>query len=127
MRRVLSILRGADAGAARTADPALDVNTYAVADDVELTLILKDRGVELGLRGAACHPEAIAGVDVPAAVPATDLTALLASGVEIVAVTEDLEARGLTPTDLVDGIGTVAATDLPDLLLAHDVLLTTTS
>jgi hypothetical protein len=59
--RVLSILRDADVGAARDADPALDANAYAVADEIELTLVLKDRGVELGLDGVCCDQGMLGG------------------------------------------------------------------
>jgi intracellular sulfur oxidation DsrE/DsrF family protein len=123
--RVLSIVRGADAGAARATDPALDLNAYAVADEVDLTLVLKDRGVELGLARAACHPDEIAGVDVPATVPATDLTGLLSSGVTVLAVTEDLAARGIAPSDLLDGVAPVDEAALAGLIADHDVTLTT--
>ncbi len=123
---VLSVLRGADPEAAREADPALDVNAYAVAEDIALTLVLKDQAVELGLAGTAPTVEVIAGLAVPAAEPATDLRALLGSGVRVCAVREDLEARGLAPADLVDGIELLDADDLADLVAEHDVTLTTT-
>lgn len=125
--RVLSIVRGADAGAARPNDPALDVNAYAVAGDVELTLVLKDHGVELALGGAACHQDTIAGVEVPASVPATDLRALLDSGVRVLAVEADLRARGLTAGDLLDGVEIVDEPVVAELLAACDVTLSTTS
>lgn len=125
--RVLSIVRGADAGAARANDPALDLNAFAVAEDIELTLVLKDHGVELGLRAAACHTGTIAGVEVPAAVPATDLRALLGSGVRVVAVAPDLQARGLAADQLLDGVEVVDEPGLAGLVAACDVTLSTTS
>lgn len=123
---VLSVLRGADAGAAREADPALDVNAYAVAEDIDLTLVLKDQGVELGLVSAAPTPEVIAGLAVPAAEPATDLQALLGSGVRVCAVREDLRARGLGTGDLVEGVEPIDAEALAGMVADHDVTLTTT-
>lgn len=125
--RVLSILRGADAGAARANDPALDLNAYAVAEDIELTLVLKDHGVELALADAACHPEAIAGVEVPATVPATDLRALLDSGVRVLAVGPDLGARGLSVDELLGGVEVVDEPGLAALVASSDVTLSTTS
>lgn len=125
--RVLSLLRGADAGAARAADPALDLNAYAVAEDIELTLVLKDAGVELGLGRATARPGTVAGVEVPAAEPSTDLLALLGSGVTVLAVTEDLTARGLDPADLLPGIEPVTERELSSLLTTSDVTLPTTS
>jgi sulfur relay (sulfurtransferase) DsrF/TusC family protein len=125
--RVLSVLRGADAGAARSADPALDLNAYAVAEDVELTLVLKDAAVELGLEQASSDPGMVAGIAVPAARPATDLLALLGSGVVVLAVTEDLATRGLDPAQLLPGIDVVDEPALAGLIAEHHVTLTTTS
>lgn len=125
--RVLSLMRGADAGAARSADPALDVNAYAVAEDVEVTLVLKDQGVQLGVAETSAAPEAIVGIDVPVAEPETDITALLSSGVPVLAVRTDLQARGLGPEDLLDGIEVVEEARLAELIVEHDVTLTTTS
>lgn len=125
--RVLSLLRGSDAGAARALDPALDLNAYAVAEDVELTLVLKDAAVELGLRGVACRPVSVAGIDVPAATPGTDLLALVGSGVHVLAVIEDLAARGIDPGELLQGIDVLAEDELARLVAANDVTLTTTS
>lgn len=124
---VLSIVRGADAGAARPNDPSLDLNAYAVAEDIELTLVLKDHGVELALAAADCHPGTIAGVDVPATVPATDLRALLDSGVRVLAVDPDLRARGLTIDELLDGVEVLDEPGLAALLASADVTLSTTS
>ena len=122
--RVLSILRSADPGAPRPTDPVLDLNAYALAEDVELCLVLKAAGVELGVAEAHVRAAAIAGIDVPAAAPEDDLRALLASGVRILAVEEDLTARGLTGEELVPGIDVLAEPDLATLLTEHDVTLT---
>jgi intracellular sulfur oxidation DsrE/DsrF family protein len=122
--RVLSVLRSADPGAPRTADPVLDLNAYALAEDVDLTLVLKAAGVELGVAGAHVRPATVGGVDVPAAAAEGDLRALLASGVRVVAIEEDVVARGLAAGALLDGIETVPESDLTGLLIDHDVTLT---
>ncbi len=125
--RVLSIVRDADVGAARDADPALDANAYAVADDVELTLVLKGRGVELGLDHVCCDGAKLSGLAVPVTEPGRDLRALIASGVRVHAVTEDLADRGIDPTALVPGIVPLTEADLAGLITTHDVTLTTCS
>lgn len=125
--RVLSLVRGADAGSARTADPALDINAFAIADEIELTLVLKDAGIELALADVRHHPVAVAGVEVPAADPSRDLEGLLASGVRVLAVAEDLLARGLTSDALLGGVELIEEIELPALLVAHDVTLTATA
>lgn len=124
---MLSIVRGADAGAARSADPALDTNTYAIADEIELTLVLKDRGVELGLAGACCDQGMLGGLAIPVAEPGVDLRALIASEVRVYAVAEDLAARGIDPSSLVAGIDPLSEAELAHLLIQHDVTLTTSS
>lgn len=125
--RVLSILRGSDAGSARTADPVLDVNAYAVADEVELTLVLKDRGVELAEAGGRSHPVHIAGLPVPSAHPADDLRGLVDSGVRVVVVREDLDQRGLGAASIVDGLEVVDEAALAAMVVEHDVVLTATA
>lgn len=123
--RVLSIVRSSEPGAARSADPALDLNTYAVAEDVELTLVLRDRGVELALANVADHRASIAGVEVAAARPADDIAALLASGIRVLAVDRDVTVRGLLASDLVAGTEVVDEAALAGLIASHDVTLTT--
>jgi predicted peroxiredoxin len=127
VRRVLSLIRGSDAGAARQADPALDLNAFAVADEVDLTLVLKDHGVELALATTRADVGSIAGVDVPVAEPSTDLRGLLASGARVCVVAEDLEARGLTDRDLIDGIEVIGEPTLAQLITDNDVTLSTSS
>lgn len=120
---VLSLVRGSDPGAARSADPALDLNAYAVAEDIELTLVLQDRGVELALRDSHHRPVTVAGADVAVATPQADLRALVASGVRVLAVREDLARRGLRAEALVDGVEPVGEADLAGLLVEHEVTL----
>ena len=123
LTRVLSVVRGVDPGAAQETDTALDLNAYALADDIELTLVLKAAGVELAVNGARAHPYVLAGVTVPAAEPADDVRALLASGVNVLAVEEDVMSRGLVASDLVAGVSVVPEVALADEVVAHDVVL----
>ena len=127
VRSVLSLVRGADAGAARADDPALDVNAFAVANDVDLTLVLSDRAVELALARADSRAAVVAGREIPSAHPEIDLTALVGSGVRVYAVAEDLAVRGLGPDDLLDGVATLDRGGVAELLRDHDVTLTTAS
>lgn len=122
--RVLSVLRSADPGSPRRADPALDLNAYALAEDVELTLVLKAAGVELGIAGAHAEPATIGGLDVPSPAAENDLRALIASGVTVLAVEEDMAARGVSGGDLLPGIRPVPEADLAEILPDHDVTLT---
>jgi len=124
---VLSIVRDADVGAARGEDPALDANAFALADEIELTLVLKDGAVELGLDGVCCDGANLSGVALPVTEPARDLRALVASGVRVFAVAEDLAVRGVDTSTLVEGIEPLAESDLARLIATNDVTLTTGS
>lgn len=124
---VLSIVRDADVGAARREDPALDTNAYAVADEVELTLVLKDGGVDLALDGVCCDGANLRGLAIPVTEPARDLHALIDSGVRVYAVTEDLAVRGIDADALVRGVEPLPEADLAALIASHDVTLTTGS
>jgi hypothetical protein len=124
---VLSIVRDADVGAARLEDPALDTNTYAVADEIDLTLVLKDGGVELALDGVCCDGANLSGVALPVTEPARDLRGLIASGVQVYAVSEDLAVRGIDTSVLVSGIEPLSEADLAGLIATNDVTLTTGS
>ena len=124
---VLSIVRDADVGAARRDDPALDANAYAVADEVELTLVLKDGAVELALDGVCCDGANLSGVALPVTEPARDLRALIASGVRVFAVAEDLAVRGVEASTLVEGIEPLTEADLAHLIATNDLTLTTGS
>jgi hypothetical protein len=124
---VLSIVRDADVGAARRDDPALDTNAYAVADEVDLTLVLKDAAVDLAIDGVCCDGANLRGVAVPVTEPARDLRALIDSGVPVHAVAEDLAVRGIDVASLVRGIEPLPEAQLAVLIAGHDVTLTTGS
>ncbi|MBW3664944.1 MAG: DsrH/TusB family sulfur relay protein [Actinobacteria bacterium] len=124
MKRVLSVVRGADAGAARETDPTLDLNAYALAEELELTIVLAGRGVELALDDPRVARVTVAGVEVPAATPGSDVRALLASGVQVFALAEDVAVRGLSTSDLVSGVELIPGDRFADLLTGHDVTLT---
>jgi sulfur transfer complex TusBCD TusB component (DsrH family) len=64
------------------------------------------------------------GGPAPAPAPEEDLTALIASGITVLAVEEDLNARGLTAADLLDGVTTVPEAELARAVVEHDVTLT---
>lgn len=127
VRQVLSLVRDARVGALRHDEPALDTNAYAVVDEVDLTLVLKDDGVELALDGACCEGTQLAHAVLPVTEPARDLQALLACGVQVYAIEEDLARRGLATGDLIEGIIPIPETELAQLVLAHEVTLCTGS
>ena len=82
MRRVVSIVRSAPS-ALRAGQPALEANAYAVAEDIDLTVVLRGAAVELALRATEVRPGDVAGVAMPASAGGQDLRGLVESGVGI--------------------------------------------
>jgi intracellular sulfur oxidation DsrE/DsrF family protein len=122
-RRVVSVLRGPCGAAARTSDPALEANAFAVAEDVDLTLVLRGASVELAVAGARPVPVTLAGRSLPPLAASQDLRGLVESGVEVHVCRASLEARGVEPDDLFDGVRVTDADALADLLRAADAVL----
>lgn len=121
-RRVVSILRRGPA-ALRASDPVLEANAYAVAEDVDLALVLRGAAVELAIAGGETPPTDLAGIALPPAATAQDLRGLVESGVRVYVADADLRRRGLTQTELVAGVEPVGDDDLIGLLGAADAVL----
>jgi sulfur relay (sulfurtransferase) DsrF/TusC family protein len=121
-RRVVSVLRSGPR-ALRTGEPALEANAYAVAEDVDLTLVLRGAGVELALAGAELPPEELAGVALPPVAAAHDLRAIVESGVAVYADAEDLARRGLDPSELVAGVRVIDSTAAASVLRDADAVI----
>lgn len=103
-RRVVSLLRSAPV--ALRPDPALEANAYALAEDVDLVVVLQGAAVEHAVAGAAPRPGVLAGIPLSPARCALDLQGLVESGVRVVAAAEDLRARGIAPDELLAGVDT---------------------
>lgn len=121
-RRVVSVLRG-PAGLPRASEPTLEANAYAVAEDVELTIVLRGRACELATAGVDAGAEPLAGVDLPVGDPGRDLRGLLESGIDVYVEHGCVTGHGLEPADLVDGIQVVDAEMVADLLRAADAVV----
>ena len=102
-RRIVSIVRTAP-GALRATDPALEANAYAVAEDLDITVVLRADAVELALAGGEVRPAQIAGVALPPAAGGHDLRGLVESGVRVLVDRAALDARGITDGDVVRGV-----------------------
>lgn len=122
-RRIVSLLRSAP-GALRTTDPALEANAYAVAEDVDLTLILRGDAVDFALAGGEARPASIAGVALPPAASSQDLRGLLESGVRVVAEAAALTNRGIDASDLIGGVTVADDAEVIRILTAAEGVLT---
>lgn len=122
-RRVVSLLRSPP-GALRATDPALEANAYAVAEDVDLTVVLRGDAVDFALAGGEARPAQIAGVALPPAAGSQDLRGLLESGVRVVAEAAALSARGIDGGDLVAGVSIADDTEVIRILTGAEGVLT---
>jgi intracellular sulfur oxidation DsrE/DsrF family protein len=122
-RRVVSVLH-APSGAPRPSEAALEANAFAVAEDIDLTLLLRGGGVEYAQRLPDLPLLDLAGHPLPDAAAGADLRGLLESGVAVVVGADCLDAVGLTPADLLDGVRVVAPAEVADLLRTADAVLT---
>jgi len=102
--RVVSVLRTPPLFL-RGMDPVLEANAYAVAEAVDIVLVLTGPAVELALAGAETPPRAVGGIPLPPAAHDQDLRGLLESGVAVYVLSDDLARLGLRGSDLVAGVG----------------------
>jgi hypothetical protein len=122
-RRVVSVLRGGP-GALRPSEPVVEANAYAVAEDVDLTLILLAGAVELAIAGGEVRPGELAGVSLPPQASAQDLRGLVESGVGLLVSAEALAELGLRAADLVEGARVVEEGAIRATLRDADAVLT---
>lgn len=102
-RRVVSIMSGAPA-AISPFDPVLEANVYAVAADVDLTVLLRGAAIEYATRLTPVPAARLAGRAMPDARCARDLRGLLESGVAVFVDADAVRRAGLRADDLVDGV-----------------------
>lgn len=102
-RRLISLIRHAP-GAPRGSEPALEANSYAVTQDLDLVVVLLSDAVRLAVGAAETSPRQIAGAAFPPAAPSHDLQALLESGIPVMAHQAALTGQGIAATDLLPGI-----------------------
>lgn len=122
-RTVVSLVRTPPT-AARATEPALEANAYAVAEDLDVRLVLAGDAVELALTGGEVRPGEVAGVALPPAASGQDLRGLIESGIDVHAVAADLQARGIAPSALVDGVTPLDGAGLAALLREADAVVT---
>jgi sulfur relay (sulfurtransferase) DsrF/TusC family protein len=121
-RRVVSVLRHGPC-ALRSGDAALEANAFAVAEDVDLSLVLRGAGVELALAAGELPPDELAGVALPPVVAAQDLRGLVESGVAVYADDASLAERGLQPDDLVAGVHIIDSETVAAVLRTADAVI----
>lgn len=121
-RRIVSIMSGAPA-AVSPADPVLEANVYAVAEDIDLSVVLRGAAIEYAARTTSVEPARLAGRPLPNARCARDLRGLLESGVPVYVDADSAGGQGMYAEHLVDGVSLADTRHLADLLRSADAVL----
>ena len=121
-RRIVSLIASVP-GTVRPVEPALDANAYAVAEDVDLTVVLRHDAVELAVVGGEVPPSDLAGVPLPPAAAPHEVRALLESGIAVIADAAALHVRGVDAAALVAGVEVADDARIAALLGSADAVL----
>lgn len=121
-RRVVSVLTGAPA-VMSPEDPVLEANIYAVAEDVDLTMLLRGGAIEYAMVSGDAPSPTLAGEPLPNTRCTRDLRGLLESGVAVYidAVSADHQAVDLD--GLIPGVGIADSRQQSELLRTADAVL----
>ncbi len=122
-RAVVSVIRSAPRPP-RANHPVLEANAYAVAENLDLTLLLRDGGVDLAIAAPDPAPVELAGVELPEPQAGADLQGLIESGVPVFADGPSLDRLGIRPDELAAGIRVLDRADVVDLLRRADAVIT---
>ena len=87
----------------------------------DISVLLRSNAVNYAVKGQDASGVVIGGV--PLSNPPKldeDVSSLVSAGVETYAVTEDIEERGISQSEIVDGVKLVKQSELADLFEEHD-------
>lgn len=121
-RRVVSVLTGTPA-VMSPEDPVLEANIYAVAEDVDLTILLRGGAIEYAAATGTTPTVALAGQPLPNARCARDLRGLLESGVAVYVDAASAAHQGLSTDGLIPGVHIADARQQSDLLRSAEAVL----
>jgi hypothetical protein len=121
-RRVVSVLTGPPAVMAPE-DPVLEANVYAVAEDIDLTLLLRGGAIEYAVVTGETPAITLAGHRLPNARCARDLRGLLESGVAVYVDAVSAAHQGLDVDALIPGVGIADAHQQSKMLRTADAVL----
>ena len=122
-RHVVSVLHCGPA-ALRSSDPVLEANAYAVASDLDLTVLLRGDAVELAVAAGEGAPGHLAGTQLPPSAGGQDLRGLVESGLAVWVAAADVTYRGLDASALIGGVHLAEEAELDELLRRAEAVLT---
>lgn len=121
-RSVVSVLTGPPV-AISTEDPVLEANIYAVAEEVDLTVLLRGDALEYAAATGASPTARLADRPLPDAHCARDLRGLLESGVRVYVDAVGARDQGLDASALISGVCIADAEEQSALLRTADAVL----
>lgn len=120
--KTLSIIETAYRATLEEQDDTVVWITHAmVGAGADLNVLLRGNAVNYAVKTQSVAPLSFGGrTQAHAPDLAGDVAGLIGKGVDVFVVQDDVEARGIPGNDLIDGLTTVARSDLPGLLDDHD-------
>ena len=122
MPKILNIIKSAYHGTVEEQDDSPLWITAAITNaGAGMSVLLRSNAVNYGLTGQDASGLVIGGI--PLSVPPTidkDVQELMAKGVPVYAVKEDLEARGIDKTHLLKDINIISEKEVAKLWDEHD-------
>jgi intracellular sulfur oxidation DsrE/DsrF family protein len=123
-KRILQVVDNAYRATIEEQDDTVVWFTHAIkAGGADVAVLLRGHAVNYAVKGQ--DASGLAFGDRKQTQPpdlSGDLVRLVAKGVDVYIVGEDLAAHGLTPRDLVDGLTPVTMADMPAMLDRYDLV-----
>jgi sulfur relay (sulfurtransferase) DsrF/TusC family protein len=108
-KKILSVLTHTEYGNLEDSDIGLFASAFAPVAGSQMTILLAEDAVNYGVRGQEGTGIKIAGTPVqPGFLIETDVQSVQQANIPVYAFQEDLEERGLGPTELIPGIKLVS-------------------
>ncbi len=120
-KKILSVLSHTEYGNLEDSDIGLFASAFAPVASQHLTLLLRENAVNYAVRGQDGTGIKIAGTVVqPGFLIETDLRSVHQSNIPVYAIREDLEERGIAPSEVIDGVRLMSRKELGKLVDQFD-------
>jgi sulfur transfer complex TusBCD TusB component (DsrH family) len=122
-KKILSVLSHTEYGNLEDSDIGLFASAFAPVTGHQLTMLLTEDAVNYALRGQDGTGIEIAGGTVqPGFLIETDLQSVQEAKIPVYAFREDLEERGIPPSELIKGVRLISRTELGKLIDEFDTV-----
>ncbi len=122
-KKILSVLGHTEYGNLEDSDIGLFASAFAPVAGQSLALLLREDAANYAVRGQDGTGIKIAGTVVqPGFLIETDLRSVQQTKIPVYVVREDLEARGIKPDELIDGVQLTSKTELGKLIDQFDTV-----